>query len=815
MLSDIKGIKFKGAAFNLETTLQLFSKEEATRASIIFGRNGSGKSTVSRAISKAAGNDEAEDIVSAQFVDSNKSVATITDDEKKKVFVFNEDYTNKKVRLREDGLSTIVMFGELVDIEDKIKKATTDFETAGKQHTEQAKKYEPYIISTNILSPDNHYEKVKNGLKGDKNWAGREREILGNKSNSAVTDSIIDEIMKTTLIELQNDDGSTRTKTQTDVQINFDSLSVEFQTAKSAGSKITAAVPMVKDYTLDIQKIKELMMVKIEEPKLTEREQKLLNMAKSGKQSMLTEMKTEFSTDTNICPFCLQDISDEYKRDLILGIEKVLSKVAEEHETALQESKVKIIAIDLSPFEIIDKAYTSKCKNAIEVLSSKITDCNATIERKINNLYVPITDFASELQEAAQSLKEALKDLDDKKKVYNERSSRVIALQNELKKLNKKLAYFEIKDTYADFLKQKSEKELAKRNLDELTATLEKAKKELADLNQQKENVKIAVKFINNGLKYVFFSENRLSVEPRDGNYILKSNDKEVKPKNISVGERNILSLCYFFTEILSNVDEKDVHKSECMIVLDDPVSSFDLENRVGIISFLKSQIIKVLRGNINSKIILFSHDLLTIYDIDKALNEIKRQITVKIKESDEKMGYHLYTLDNRKISDFSRDNRNEYSQLLKTVYNYASGRSADYELVIGNIMRRMVEAFGTFEYRKGIEEIYYDPKILSIIPEEQRDYFENLMYRLVLHGESHLEERAKSQTDNNFFATITSKEKKRTAKDILCLMFLLNGNHIKSQFYALKDEVGNDVIPDIEKWLAAIIPADENEVEQ
>jgi wobble nucleotide-excising tRNase len=97
------------------------------------------------------------------------------------------------------------------------------------------------------------------------------------------------------------------------------------------------------------------------------------------------------------------------------------------------------------------------------------------------------------------------------------------------------------------------------------------------------------VDFINDGLKYVFFSENRLTVGVENDYYVLKSNGKSVKPRNISLGERNILSLCYFFTELLNNVDEKDVHKSECLIVLDDPVSSFDLENRVGIISYLKS----------------------------------------------------------------------------------------------------------------------------------------------------------------------------------------------------------------------------------
>lgn len=73
------------------------------------------------------------------------------------------------------------------------------------------------------------------------------------------------------------------------------------------------------------------------------------------------------------------------------------------------------------------------------------------------------------------------------------------------------------------------------------------------------------------------------------------------KPKPPDRGHH---ALCYFFTELLNNTNAKDAHKTECLIVLDDPVSSFDLENRVGIISYLKSQMLKTLRGNLNSRII-------------------------------------------------------------------------------------------------------------------------------------------------------------------------------------------------------------------
>jgi len=802
MLNNIKGIKFKGAAFDSETTLQLFSQNETDRVSLIFGRNGSGKSTISRAVSKATGIKEIEDIESANFVDSSNSDVTITDDEKKSVFVFSEDYTNSKVRLKEDGLSTIVMFGEIGDIADKIEKATGALKKAEKDHADQSEKYAPYVDDSNIQSPENQYEKVKAKLKGNKSWADRERLISGSKSNAAVNDTVVSEIMKIAPVESQSDLSSA-------YDLEYSTL----QTAKSAGSIITATIPTVNDYSAKIKIIADLLAEKVEEPTLTNREKRLLTLAQSGKQSMLTDIKNEFSSGTDTCPFCLQSVTDEYKCELIKSIEKVLSKAAEEHSAALKKSSIQLISMDFSTFEPADKATTDSCRKAAAAVNVKIVECNQAIEQKIANLYTPITGFTSELQESVDILTAQLSELDKKKKKYNDRIDDFPKIKTGLKALSNKLAYYEIKDLYADYIKQKGEKDREKSKLDELAAAHEKAKKELNDLNQQKKNVKIAVDFINRGLQYVFFSADRLKVDVSGDNYTLLSNNTPVKPKNISVGERNILALCYFFTELLNNVDEKDVHKVECLIVLDDPVSSFDLENRVGIISYLKSQIIKVLRGNPNSKIVLLSHDLLTVYDVDKALDEVANQIKIKVGNDDKKMAYRLLELDKRMITTFSRNKRNEYSQLLKTVYEYASNKSDDYELVIGNIMRRLLEAFGTFEYRKGIDEISCDQTILSIINEEKRDYFENLMYRLILNGESHLEERTKSLTDNNFFATITTDEKKRTAKDVLCLMYLLNINHIKAQFYAMKDDVGVGVIGDIEKWLKAIPISQNNEV--
>lgn len=54
-------------------------------------------------------------------------------------------------------------------------------------------------------------------------------------------------------------------------------------------------------------------------------------------------------------------------------------------------------------------------------------------------------------------------------------------------------------------------------------------------------------------------------------------------------------------------------------------------------------------------------------------------------------------------------------------------------------------------------------------------------MYRLVLHGESHYEEQVYSFHDSlGFYGLFSTEEKRKTAQDVLCFMYLLNEQHVK-----------------------------------
>ena len=114
--------------------------------------------------------------------------------------------------------------------------------------------------------------------------------------------------------------------------------------------------------------------------------------------------------------------------------------------------------------------------------------------------------------------------------------------------------------------------------------------------------------------------------------------------------------------------------------------------------------------------------------------------------------------------------------------------------------MRRVLEAFSTFNYQKSIEQVSLDKNVLTALGTHSY-YFKNLMYRLVLHGESHYEEQVHSIHDgNNFFAFISEPEKRKTAKNIICFMYLLNPCHLISYFESEKNSINN-----IRQWVSEL----------
>ncbi|MFA7064694.1 MAG: AAA family ATPase, partial [Bacilli bacterium] len=238
--------------------------------------------------------------------------------------------------------------------------------------------------------------------------------------------------------------------------------------------------------------------------------------------------------------------------------------------------------------------------------------------------------------------------------------------------------------------------------------------------------------------------------------------------------------------------EEIELYSEEMLLVIDDPVSSFDIDNRVGMISLLRWKLGQVLDSCVHSKVLIMTHDISLCFNLEKSLNEISKLCL----ESKKYANYILFHLDNKQLNDFKYNKHNVYTQLMNKIYEYALADEVDdvLDLSVGNMMRRVLEAFSTFSFKLGISDISLDEKILNILPNENiKDYYKNLMFRVVLDNESHSEDNVRGFPELSFFSYLSSAEKQQTAKDVLCFIYRINKTHLLSHL--------PDSKIDIKKW--------------
>lgn len=785
MIEDIYKIQFKGAAFTQETILPFFDKE-SERISIIYGRNGSGKSMVSKAIFKAAGED-VDGIESAVFLSSDNSSVNFENTNEKSVYVFNEQYIVDNVKLKKEGLDTIVMLGKQVDLDEQILKAEVEKIDLLTSQKKLNMEYEKYKSSSSLLSPQYYFDKMKNMLMGDTNWAGRVNDIKGGKRNAPVSEPVIKSLA-------ENKPNDSLETLESVYKVKFRQL----EQAKTGEGKITTLVKAENLKLVDEISIINLLAQKIEKPELTEREQYLISLLNTEKDNQLEEMKEFFSNSrATRCPFCLQEISTEYREDFFRSISKVLSRIVEEHKINLAKCKINEIYFDTVPFEVVDKELLKQCGEQVALVNAKIAGVNNLLQKKIDNPYEAITLLKLEINDEITKLCSLLDDLQRKIAVYNRPFENVALLQGELLEINNHIAYYQIKDDYDAYIRQTKEKEEKDKQIKQVESELKAANELINKLKAQKESVDIAVDIINENLKYVFFSSNKLEIKVDNGTYKLLSSGNRVRPQDISLGERNVLALCYFFTEILNQKERDKAYSNELLVVIDDPISSFDNENKIGIMSFLKSKIGSILCANLNTKIIILSHDIQSVFDLEKMCAEVNKKVTRDISSS---CKYRLLELIQKDFRDFRYKKHNEYTELIQEIYNFALSGSEDRELMIGNVMRRALEGFSTFCFKLGIDEVSCNPEVLEILGDDFKDYFENLMYRLVLNSESHMEEGVRCIPDSDFCKMYTKEEKQKTARHILVFLYLLNQLHVKVHLEGISNAINN-----IEQWKETI----------
>lgn len=131
VFNDVIGISITSEYFNGSNEYKLFENKN-DRVAMIFGRNGSGKSTIAQGFIEYANSINPRNI-DLKLITKDGTTYISPNGKVSKIFVFNEEYINNNVKLKEDGLDTIVLLGAQVGLEEKIAQKETDIEAIVKQ----------------------------------------------------------------------------------------------------------------------------------------------------------------------------------------------------------------------------------------------------------------------------------------------------------------------------------------------------------------------------------------------------------------------------------------------------------------------------------------------------------------------------------------------------------------------------------------------------------------------------------------------------------------------------------------------------------
>lgn len=786
-IENMTGVRISSAYFSNATSLKLFPKHpmppKNNRVALLYGKNGSGKTTI------AQGFREYRDSVTPRTVtltpmDGDSPIGIPPSGNPEKLFVFDEEYVSTRVRVKDSGLDAIVLFGEQVALEEQITEIEEQIEAKKIEVFQQETECAHFTNSSDVNSPDYWLVQIRGKLREANGWAEVGSKIKEQRQNLSVTDT-----------EIERLGGISPANDQTDLQSELDRRYAQFTAIGATSSQLSTRITTISIMGNICESAKVLLDKVVARPQLTEREQRLLDLF--GVPGV-TGSRTFISDSKNIvCDKCFQMISDEYRAEVLKEIECILNCDVEKFKEEL--GKLLIPEVAIAAYQSYhDLPSYGSARDRLDDYHKAVVAHNTAIQAKIDNLFDAMAyDDSIGVMAACDAANKALTTLETDRVEFNRIVNERATVRNELLALNDVIAHYAIETMYVSLQTQRTAKRTADDRFQRLKENLAELEGKKTQLDSQRKNFNIAANEINRSLEYIFFCNGRLSLElGSDQLYHLKANGNPVNPSKVSCGERNALALCYFFTEIARDMDAKAVYFNEALLVIDDPVSSFDLENRIGILSFLRWKLEQVLDGCANTKIVIMTHDISVMFDIEKALQEIAKHCE-KVSVNAE---YCLFQLDNKCLSEFKYKKHNEYTQLLQRIYQYATSVTvdSDSDLIIGNAMRRVLEAFASFSFKKGIEDVSLDERVLELLSDEKyKEYYRNLMYRLVLNNESHFIENIQGAPEISFFSHLSSDEKQRTAKDILCFIYCLNKAHILSHL--------PNAEPDLMTWCGSV----------
>ncbi|WQW04704.1 AAA family ATPase [Helicobacter pylori] len=599
MAINIKKIK----SFKAFCGLDMIEMDEFKHYNIIFGNNGCGKTSLTRAFELLIPKNKHIEKYRTISADKSPSIEFECEDRSYKiepngdirvppfkVEIYNSDFLHNNTPLNSEfGLKklddgTIILEGSVLGEETKEINQLKD--CRGKVEKRQ-KKIKDENDSENTLSAKQESE-IK---KYDK-----EIEKIRKKMTSNTIKITPDEIGINDFCKVSKDKFKYQEDALTNLEKDFNKLNEAMK--KFDGLK---EMELPKDYQTIKDKLEFLFSFDIDK-EVGEVSKKIKeHISKVGREFIEKGIKLQKEMPDNACPFCTQkipnEIIQEYTSYFNKSVETFNQRSLEMSVTLkniLDQWNIKEILQSFEKFEPFMEDFLKEKKsleNALEQIKDSLEELQKEVDKKegVKNegKFQEIDKKLLEIQENIQQcVGETGKILNQKK----EQKKKLEKLKTELKEARiKKVKY----DSY-DWQKSKREAErklsVLNRGYERLNRLLEKIDNKLKKLYEQK---RPDIEAINSYLKALNLTKYSLN---KDYRIVLNSDALENSEARmiLSDGEKTTLAFAYFLARLKLFYKKEDL--KDLVVVIDDPISSLD-EQRIYNTSDIVAKINQELAG--------------------------------------------------------------------------------------------------------------------------------------------------------------------------------------------------------------------------
>ncbi len=729
MAINIKKIK----SFKAFCGLDMIEMDEFKHYNIIFGNNGCGKTSLTRAFELLIPKNKHIEKYRTISADKSPSIEFECEDRSYKiepnsdirvppfkVEIYNSDFLHNNAPLNSEfGLKklddgTIILEGSVLGEETKEINQLKD--CRGKVEKRQ-KKIKDENDTENTLSAKQESE-IK---KYDK-----EIEKIRKKMTSNTIKITPDEIGINNFYKVSKDKFKYQEDVLTDLEKDFNKLNEAMK--KFDGLK---EMELPKDYQTIKDKLEFLFSFDIDKEAGQVSEKIKEHISKVGREFIEKGIELQKEMPDNACPFCTQKIPHEiiqaytsYFNESVEKFNQCSLEMSGTLKIILDQWNIKEILQSFEKFEPFMKKDFSKNKESLEKALEQIKVLLEELQKEVDKKEgaknkEKFQEIDKELLEIQENIQ---KHVNETRKILNQKKEQ----KEKLEKLKTELKGARIKkvkhDSY-DWQKSKREAErklsVLNRGYERLNCLLEKIDNKLKELYDQKRpNIEI----INNYFKALNLPKYSLD---KDYRIVLNSDALENSEAEmiLSDGEKTTFAFAYFLARLKSFYKKEDL--KNLVVVIDDPISSLD-EQRIYNTTCLVAKINQELAGEAlkdeeyKAQVFILTHNhtfmarLINMVGKHARYFQLERnQGQLKIVCKNEVVGYFdtFYLLLFKEVYEFAK--KEKVQDDFKEAINY------------GNKVRILLEGFLKINFINsflGVNSVFDEGKIKELIETANRE---------------------------------------------------------------------------------------------